>query len=609
MITRILITVVTVLALCGCGSPAPAAILVQGSNGTYAVKTTLAAAAAAADAAGKTVVVTHALSAVQSNISSATLHGWPADRKLVITADGSLGNTTTFRFLGESPDHGARQVFAGAGSIVGLKEARPEWWGSGGAAATVAAAVNSLVAGGTVRLLPTVYISPYDTEAGHLTKNSVTFAGAKMPNVNAGNTALENGTIIQGSFMVFAHNVTVLDLGVDCGLTVCDALYGGTSQEGFTIANLSTHPAATAPFKGFRAENIQVLLKDTAGTTMNHGFLCEYVDGAFVKNIRTQYGLHGIVFKATNSTGIGLWAKDCTGEGVIIKSDSYAQSGQSSYSGINIQSTTQGVGGGLVLFAASDNLGHIDVSDVIINNTSFGLQINGLPGNVAEDITINKISITNVTGFGVQVSATANYVTIIDGVVNSGLNTGFLIELGATNIDLVRCRARANGVRGFDIASLSTRLFDCTSAANTIAGLNVATPSLQMEGGRFGDGIVYAAGAVSMTTDADIAVTNPALSNSWVDFGGGNPVAAWWVDNGRVRLAGLIKSGTLGTTIFTLPVGARPASAKRFHVLCYNGVTAVTGEMIISAAGEVSLSYGANNYVSLDGVEFSLAFD
>jgi len=96
---------------------ANSAILVFSPNGTYTTKTTLSEAATAADVVGKTVVVTSALSAVQSNISSASLHFWPTDRVLKVEKGGTIGNTTKFKIDGPF-SAGMYQVFAGSGALV-----------------------------------------------------------------------------------------------------------------------------------------------------------------------------------------------------------------------------------------------------------------------------------------------------------------------------------------------------------------------------------------------------------------------------------------------------------------------------------------------------------
>ena len=65
------------------------AILVFSPNGTYVTKPTLEAARTSADCAGKTVVVTTALTAAQSAITAA----WPADRALRVEKGGSIPQT------------------------------------------------------------------------------------------------------------------------------------------------------------------------------------------------------------------------------------------------------------------------------------------------------------------------------------------------------------------------------------------------------------------------------------------------------------------------------------------------------------------------------------
>lgn len=92
-----------------------AAILCQSPNGSvpYAPPT-LAAAVASPSCRNTSVVVTTALSAVQSNISSATVHSWPADRALEVRAGGSINPTTTFTGL----PYATPEMFGGAADGV-----------------------------------------------------------------------------------------------------------------------------------------------------------------------------------------------------------------------------------------------------------------------------------------------------------------------------------------------------------------------------------------------------------------------------------------------------------------------------------------------------------
>ena len=89
-----------------------AAILVFSQDGTYVAKPDLATANASSDVRTKKVVVMSALSAVQSNISSASVHSFAP--LLEVAPGGSINPTTTFRIANP------------ASSIT------PEWFGAVG---------------------------------------------------------------------------------------------------------------------------------------------------------------------------------------------------------------------------------------------------------------------------------------------------------------------------------------------------------------------------------------------------------------------------------------------------------------------------------------------
>ncbi|KAB0668930.1 hypothetical protein F6V30_13920 [Oryzomonas sagensis] len=106
------------LFLLGLVGYANSSVTVLRPNGINTTKPDLATAATSADCAGKTVVVTSPLSAVQSNISSATVHGWPSDRTLEFRDGGSIGNTTKFVYSGDTSQWPTRQLFTGSGTVV-----------------------------------------------------------------------------------------------------------------------------------------------------------------------------------------------------------------------------------------------------------------------------------------------------------------------------------------------------------------------------------------------------------------------------------------------------------------------------------------------------------
>lgn len=173
---------------------------------------------------------------------------------------------------------------------------------------------------------------------------------------------------------------------------------------------------------------------------------------------------------------------------------------------------------------------------------------------------------------------------------SSGTNTGD-VSLGA-----VGSSPNANG------ASLSGQALTLQPASSSQPG--VVTAAAQTFGGAktFNDGIV----AESWHNVG--AGGEPAFTNSWVNYDGGTsfPVAAFYKDpTGRVFLKGMIKSGTVGTTVstakaFTLPAGSRPTKDTPFATVA-NGAFAYGW---VRSTGEVQPESGSNAWWSLDGISF-----
>lgn len=105
----------------------------------------------------------------------------------------------------------------------------------------------------------------------------------------------------------------------------------------------------------------------------------------------------------------------------------------------------------------------------------------------------------------------------------------------------------------------------------------------------------------SVTTDKWTAAT---LQNSWVNYGPNYNPAGYWKDPfGIVHLRGIISSGTMSTTAFTLPPGYLPANREQFACVSNYSVGAVE----ILPTGTVFPFVGSNVYFSLDGITFRAA--
>jgi hypothetical protein len=110
------------------------------------------------------------------------------------------------------------------------------------------------------------------------------------------------------------------------------------------------------------------------------------------------------------------------------------------------------------------------------------------------------------------------------------------------------------------------------------------------------------------------ATGQPAFQGAWVNYDNGLTVpgggtqrdAGFYRHLGHVYLFGVVKSGTSGTTVFTLPVGYRPAVFNhQFVAAASNGLATV----VISSSGDVQLanlvaSSSVATYCFLDGIVF-----
>lgn len=99
----------------------------------------------------------------------------------------------------------------------------------------------------------------------------------------------------------------------------------------------------------------------------------------------------------------------------------------------------------------------------------------------------------------------------------------------------------------------------------------------------------------------------PAFQNAWANFNSGWQVASYKKDAlGFVHVRGHITAGTLGSAIFTLPVGFRPALNEQFAVMANNVWCLAT----VDSAGNVSLASttgSSNSFCTLHGITFQVA--
>jgi hypothetical protein len=151
----------------------------------------------------------------------------------------------------------------------------------------------------------------------------------------------------------------------------------------------------------------------------------------------------------------------------------------------------------------------------------------------------------------------------------------------------------------------------------TVAGYDGTTPMVIMDGDSVPIGVVSMVGTlyanqrvyVDMVPPSgnyvvgivDIGWITPTLLNGWANFGGGYQAARYRrLVSGQVEIQGLVAGGTgPPQTIFTLPVGYRPAKALIFATIANAGVVARLD--VVGPAGNVNwVAGGTNAYLSLN---------
>ena len=220
-------------------------------------------------------------------------------------------------------------------------------------------------------------------------------------------------------------------------------------------------------------------------------------------------------------------------------------------------------------------------------------------------------------------------------VIESGGGVSIKNETdGVTGSDLLRLYSSNTGASewavGYDGKMYFGSAYDTNlyrSAANTLTtddefhamaglalGTTVSPPSAYSI--LFGyDVNLYRSAANTLKTDDSMIIsgtldlsntygwTNASMQNSWVVYDAARYTPGYFKDeHGIVHLRGLIRSGTIGASCFTLPAGYRPIHTIILSCIS-NGAVGRVGVYTTGAVQPESPS--SNTWVSLDGLSFS----
>jgi hypothetical protein len=119
-----------------------------------------------------------------------------------------------------------------------------------------------------------------------------------------------------------------------------------------------------------------------------------------------------------------------------------------------------------------------------------------------------------------------------------------------------------------------------------------------------GEGYVHIDGRFASSGSHKVKYISPTLDNSWLrydeTFHGPGYIRT---TAGIIVLTGLVKSGTLGATLFTLPEGYRPDVVHVLPTISNAGAAFVS----VFPSGEVVMSGASAGWTSLDGIMFPSA--
>lgn len=221
---------------------------------------------------------------------------------------------------------------------------------------------------------------------------AVNFQGDRMPTANTGRTALENGSIIEGTLNLSGTSVVLRDLGVDHG--------SGAFGSGSDAIKLS--PATYNAGRLALLENVIGMGRDAADAF--HAILVEGYEFAFLNNVVGVRNQYCAAIKSRNVTINGF--RGIGGQnGIIFKSDgASAGSGSLSYvnaTGINIEGSADTVYG-IRILAQNASIAAVNISNVNMVSVDYGLIIEAAAGTAISEVNISNLNATTVRQFGIS---------------------------------------------------------------------------------------------------------------------------------------------------------------------------------------------------------------
>lgn len=237
-------------------------------------------------------------------------------------------------------------------------------------------------------------------------KNTTVFIGQGRPYPNTADTALIGGSVVQGPFIAdSSRTIQWYGCGVDSGVNVCNALYGGAAVDGFGIVNITQSSVVGI---GCVLQNVSALGRDA--TAAFHAILLENIAYVQALNLFTRFNEHGLILKSTNTTVTGVVVGGHAADALIIRSNvgNGGVARDISITGLVMQCIGSLDTQGIVLssLAAAEDLANITISGASAHGlNTFDINLEGGPGPV----TMKNIRIDLVTSAAIRITKSGTY--------------------------------------------------------------------------------------------------------------------------------------------------------------------------------------------------------
>jgi hypothetical protein len=514
-------------------------------------------------------------------------------------------------------------------TISNAQPVRPEWWGSG--QNTVHLAGLALpTTGGLIQLECKTYQRNNHVYDGgkYWAKANVTIRGRRFPQISSDCKSYTDGTgsIIQGTFLVFADNVSLENVAIDCGFTYTNTVNGGVATDALACTYPSTaSKAANSLSRGLRLSNVGGLCNGPSDP--NHAIIaCEgYKDVTLTDDVVGIFGIHGVVFKAADVRAATVRAYCNGSEGVIIKSAAQTTAisqrvqidkittianGPAGTTPYALPSSAPGAGTtGLRFHCEANSIYGVQIGEFLNDGYEYGLETIVAATFTCDTVQIGQIITRNNGTTGVNLNATAATSSLkrwqigrvhardtIVGVIANWI-AGSSVKIGALH-------GETNTTATLAATSASNPIIDVLISDNCAAAYQITSTAKPLVGK------TILTGTTTTYYQTSGSGQSPVLTGTWAQVGGGDTVNVLPWGYG-IAINGLVSGGATNV-IYTLPQFAWPPTEKRLLLQGRSGGTQAAIPVVVSTAGVVTINdatgliANVSSYLSLAGLNYSL---